>query len=221
MMLTFFADYVYDFILLLSCVVAFWRYKKLDKATKIIVWLLAVSCISESVAYYFAFTFHNNYPVYNIYSCFELLIICLYFNKSIDVFRRTNVGLYIGIAGFLFGLADLFFIEKGSFYRGYAVFILVENIIIISLCLFALARMSLNREIRLVKQAHFWFAVIFVFFYCLSFFNHYVYDYFAFIDKNQPAETFVIIENLFANIFTYIAFIVVFLLIPKLQMTHE
>jgi hypothetical protein len=207
--------------LLLACIAAMRHYKRLDRAAKVFAILLAIGCLSEIAAYFSAKKFHNNYLVYNIYGCFELLVLCLYFNYSIDVFRKKNIGIYIGIAGFLAGIADMLWIEKASIYRNNVAFIFLEYIIVISLCLFALTRMLVQPGARLTGQLHFRLTVLLVFFFSLTFPYHYFYDYVVFIRRvSHEAAWFMSWSYHVINIVFYVAVIVVFLKYSKLQKAH-
>jgi len=216
-----FIVWLYNCSLLLACIVVMRHYRKLDQASRAFAILITIGCLTEIAAYFSAKRFHNNYPVYNIYGCIELLFLCLYFNYSIDVFRKKNIGIYIGIAGFLAGIADLLWIEKGSLYRGNSAFNFLENIVVISLCLFALARMLVQPGIRLTRQVHFQLTVLLVFFFSITFPYEYIYDYVVFIRRiSHEAAWFMSWSYHVINIVFYVAVIVVFLKYSKLQKTH-
>jgi hypothetical protein len=213
--------WVYNCSLLLACIAAMRHYKRLDSAARIFAILLAIGCLSEIAAYFSAKKFHNNYLVYNMYSCVELLLLCLFFNYSIDVFRKNNAGIYIGMAGFLGGIADMLWIEKGSIYRTNVAFIFLEYIIVISLCLFALTRMLVQPGSRLTGQLHFRLTVLLVFFFSLTFPYPYFYDYVVFIRRvSRQAEWFMECSYDIVNLAFYLAVIVVFLKYPKMQKTY-
>lgn len=201
-------------ILVFSFLCGAYRYKKLDDASKIFAILLGIASASEIIASIAAIKFHNNMPVYAIYSLIEFCIICLYFNNSIDVFIKKNVGVHIAFIGVLLGIANLRFIQGINTLNSY--FLIFEGITIIGMALFSFFRLLIRHDmLRFTRYHHFWFAAILVFFWSVTFLNWSLYEYF---NTNYKDHVSIInLSILLVNIITYISISCVFILYPKMQ----
>lgn len=145
-----------------------YRFNRLDTPAKILAVLVCCALINESAAYYLARKYHNNLPLYAIYCLMEFGLLCLYFNKVIDVFIKKNIGIYIAIAGILLGIINLVFIQSLNSLNSY--FLFFEGLSVIGMSLFAFFRLLLkNDDLRLYKYPHFWFISILIFFWCTTF----------------------------------------------------
>src|ERR1700733_748089 len=96
---------IYPISFLFSSLCAAFRYRDLDASSKIFGIYVWVSSVNEIVAIFFARHFHTNIPEYDIYCLIEFGLISVYFNSSIDLFKRKNTGYYIGAIGMILGIA--------------------------------------------------------------------------------------------------------------------
>lgn len=195
-----------------------YRYKILDDAAKIFAVFVCLSVVSENLAFFAAQKFRNNMPVYAIYSLIEFGMVSLYFNNAIDVFRRYNIGYYVGIAGIILGILNIAFLQGLNQLNSY--FLVFEGICIIGMALFSFFRLLLKHDqLRLNRYHHFWFATILAFFWSVTFINWSLYDYFSlkFTDKMWIINASIIV----VNIITYLAISSVFILYPKMQRNNE
>ena len=209
-------SYLYDFVLLFAFLCVIYRYKILDHASKIFSLFVALSLLSETIGIYASIKYRSNLPVYGIDSLFEFGLISLYFNSSIDVFRRKNIGYYIGALGIVLGIVNLIFVQGFNTLNSY--FLVFEGICIIGMALFSFFRLLLRYDnLQLQKYPHFWLATILVFFWSATFINWSLYDYF--FVKLRDMMWIVDLSIISAGIVTYIGISCVFILYPRMRKT--
>lgn len=190
------------------------RYKRLDLAAKIFCIFTGMAFTAESLAFFTARRYHNNMPVYAIYSLLEFGIISLYFNYSIEAFRRKNIGIYIGITGIMIGICNIIFLQPINTLNSY--FLFVEGIAIITMSLFSFFQLLLHEEgLKLYAYPHFWFPVALSFFWSITFLNWGLYDYFL---AHIHEQVWIINLSILAvDIITYSTIGIVFFLYPKMK----
>ncbi len=207
-------SYIYLLSLLFASLCSLRRIRTIDAASKIIAILVCCAFINECTAYYLAKKYHNNLPLYTIYSFFEFGILCLYFSKIIDVFIKKKIGIYIGILGIILGILNLIFLQHLYDLNSY--FLLFESLSVIGMALFAFFRMLLKQDsLKLNKYPHFWFTSILLFFWSITFLSLGLYEYI----NTRLHRSIVTIDTALDIIgcITYIGLGCVFLLYPKMQ----
>lgn len=205
-------------MLLLATLSGIIRFKSMDEASRIISVLIFLSFFTEIIAYYSARIYHTNIAVYTIYSLFEFSLTSLYFNYSIDLFYKKNIGIYVGIFGLSFGILNMLFFQPINQINSY--FLFFESITIIAMSFISLARMTiLHDQLRIYKYHHFWFVVIITFYWCSTFLNFSLHKYIVFdLKKNAWILNAL---NLVENIINYLSITIVFLLYSKMQRQDE
>jgi len=199
-------------VLALSWCASAYRYKKLPFSLKIFSHLLLLTLLAETTANFVAIKYHNNMTVYSLYNPVQLFFTCWYFNQSIAILRKHN----IGILGILAGIADIIFLEP--FGQSNKNFLFFEGVVIISLSLLSFARMMLERR-DLMRNPHFWMGIILSFFWTISFCNQGLYNYLMVrFPKYVGIAGYSI---LVVGLITYGSFALMFLLYPKLRHDHE
>jgi hypothetical protein len=190
----------------------------LDRGSKILAILVCCAFLNEGAAYFMARKYHNNIPLYTVYSLIEFGILCFYFNNIIDVFIKKNMGLYIGIVGILLGLINLKFVQSLNTINSY--FLFLEGLSLVGMSLFAFFRLLLKHDsLNLFKYHHFWFICIIVFFWSITFLNWGLYDYFNL--KWHHLIWKINIALSVAGSIAYGGFGLVFLFYPKMQKADE
>lgn len=155
--------------------------------------------------------------LYGGYSILEFFLLTLYFNYTIDIFKKKRIGFFIGIAGVILGLLNLLFLQSPNTINSY--FFLFEALIVIGMSLFAFFRMLLkNDSLNLYKYPHFWLTSILLFFWNVTFFSWGLY-YFT-MEFRQVAWT-INATLMIAGSVTYFSLGLVFLLYPKMKMSNE
>jgi len=205
-------------VLVITFIFGVSRFKFFDGPTKILLLLISIETINEIIAFFFAKEYNNNYPVYNIYSLIELFIISLYFNFSIDLFRKWNIGVYIGIIGIIVGLINLYYLQSINTFNSY--FMLFEAFCIIGMALFAFFRLLLKYEqLVLLQYPHFWFITFLLLFWSVTFLLWGCYK--ILIDKLGSRMWIVNMGLWIVNLIMYAGIGVVFLLYPKMKKINE
>jgi hypothetical protein len=210
--------HIYYISLVFACLCSLCRYKRLDIASKVICVLVCCALLNESAAYYVAIKYHNNLPVYAIYCFIEFGLLCLYFNFLIDVFTKKKIGIYIGVAGIIFGVVNVTFVQNLNSINSY--FLFFEGLSVIALSLFAFFRLLLKHDsLNLYRYHHFWFISILIFFWSITFLTWGLYDY---INLELQHEAWKInVGLMIAGTITYGCFGFVFILYPKIPRTNE
>ncbi|MNK11823.1 hypothetical protein D3C87_298720 [compost metagenome] len=152
------------------------RYKRLDKGMQILCISCGVSLLSEILALYAAFQFHNNIPVYTIYSVVDTILLCLYFDYSIAYFHKRYIGKWLTLLTILSAIGSLIYLGSLDSINNF--FLYYQGIIIITMCLFALIQQLYRSEYRLPEfSPHFWAAILFIFCWTLALMNVWLYEF--------------------------------------------
>lgn len=208
----------YNLVLLLVSVFAVFNFRKMELASRIICVLIWIASITEVLAWYTAKHFHNNLPVYNIFSYLELTLVCLYFNYSIDTFRKRFIGYYIALAGILLGLLNTIFFQPLTTLNSN--FIFVECLCIVSMSLYSFYRLLLvSNNLYLQNNTHFWVPCVLIFYWCTTLFSWGMYDFFAGLLQEKTAILNICL--LMVNIITYLAYATIFFLPSKIKNINE
>ena len=205
--------YIYYSSILISVVVAVIRFKQLDLATKVLGVLMIVDFINEISAFWIGIKYGNNMPTNNIHSIIEFVLICLYFNYSIDALMKKRIGYYIAGIGIILGLINMVSIQGITKLNSY--FLILEGATIIGLSLFAFFRQLADHDtLRLYRYPHFWFTTILFFFWSSTFFNWVLYDY---LNANYLSLSWIFnLSILIVNTLTYLCISCILFLYPKM-----
>lgn len=200
--------------MLFAFVVSLVRFRHADNALKILSILLGGTFISECIAYYAAGRYHNNMPVYSIFSLVEFSLISLYFNYSIEYFRKRRIGIIIAALGTVAGIINIIYLQPLNVLNNY--FLFLEGILIISMALFSFTRLMIIEDATPMHlNPHFWIAAIFTFFWAVTFLNWGLYDYL--IAKYRSKMWVANLSILIVNMITYTSIGLVFIFYPKLR----
>ncbi len=201
-------------ILLYASIAGVYNVRELDKASITLLLLMLVTFVNERLANYCIQKYHNSNVVYGLFNPIQLLFIALYYNLSVDKFKRNNYSLYIGLLATVFGLINYFWIQTPFKMNNF--FLILESLIVIALSLFSFYRMLLEDEtLILTKYPHFWFTSILLFFWTATFFIWGLYDYMTItlgIGKRLIHSVL-----LFVNVIHYVGIGTVFILFKKMQ----
>lgn len=180
------------------------------------VFLLILTFIAEGLANIVGRKYHNSSIVYNFFNPFELLCFSLYFNYSVDVFRKRNIGWYIAGLGIVIGIIN---VTARSIFLFNSYYLLFEGFTVNAMSLFALFRLFIkNDALQFRKYPHFWFPVTFLMFWSITFLNWGLYDYLILTLKRDKLYIDLVIT--FINIFTYLAMGLILFLFPKMHLKH-
>jgi len=202
------------FTAFLPVIIGLFRYRIMDPGARIFFYLCVLSLTVESLAYYMAFRYHNNLVVYNLSSIIELFLISVYFNYTIESFRKRNIGLIIGLIGVIVGVVNNFFIQ--SIYRITYLFLFYQSLVIITMSIISLAAFLKPDDSRQIKnEVHFWLPVILIFFWSLSYLFFSVINFYSVRLKVVAPEIILILFLI--GVLTNIAIATIFFLYPKMN----
>lgn len=210
--MSYFTSYMsYLAVIVIAAVISLVKYRQLDKASKIFSIMLIMTLISEVMAYVIAKYYRNNFPVYHFFAPIQLFLVGLYFNYSIESFRRKRIGIYIGIIGLLFGVFNTLFLQPIKTFNSY--FLLFEGLCTIFMCLYAFNKMFVNEDIDILKSHHFWFTFILLTFWSITYVNWGVREFIRY----KMLEMIFSVGNVLwvVNVLTYSGIAFVFLFYRK------
>ncbi len=211
-------NYIYLLSMLFASFCSVFRFHRLDSASKILSLLICCGFVNEIAAYFLAKMYHTNIALYTIYSFIEFALLCLYFNKVIDVFKKKDIGLYIAFIGISLGIVNTVYIQHLNTLNSY--YLLLESLLVIGMSLFAFFRMLLKHDsLNLYKYPHFWFISAILFFWNITFLSWGVYNYIY--QKLGKSAQGINITLMVVSIATYCCFAIVFLLYPKMKSANE
>jgi len=210
--------YFYLASLLFASLCGTFKFHRLDRASKVLFILICCGFVNEVAAYFLARKYHNNLSLYTVYSFIEFGLLCLYFNYVIDVFKKKNIGIYLGVAGIGLGIANTVFVQHMDNLNSY--FLLLESLLVIGMSLFAFFRMLLKHDsLNLYKYPHFWFISIILFFWNITFLTWGLYSYINTQLRQSAMDINIGLASV--GIATYCCFACVFLLYPKMRSVNE
>lgn len=197
-------------ILSIATILAMIRFRSLDKGGRIFCLLLFLTFISEHTAYWLARTKGNNILVYHLYNPVEFFMLALYFNETIDIFKKKKIGIYIGIAALLLGVVNSLYIQHIDEINTY--YLLFEGLCIISISLFSFYQIMLKDTYTSpIKDPHFRISFLLLFYWCITFISWGVYETVT-VDKHAIIITYILWV---ANILFYLGITVVLLLYKR------
>lgn len=199
----------------LPCVMGLLRLRSLDLPSKIFLSLMVVGLATEILAAIAAKNLGNNMPVYNISNLVQVILICLYYNYAIAVFRKFRIGWYLGVFSVLVGLLNIAFLQPldkhNTYYGGF-------QMILVVLLTMALIQNELQAAIytyRIRWSVHFWFSFLLTNLAILGVFNFSLYDFLVKKLGNDMDAVNGIMVGISALFNT--AFATVFFLYPKMN----
>ena len=214
---TVYIDLLYCSIAVLASACGAARYKEFDTATKIFAVYIIVATISEITAFLCGKFLHDNMPVYAVYNLLEFVFVSMFFNRSIDVFYKRNVGYYIAVIGLFVGIINIVCIQGIHSLNSY--FLFFEGVVIIAMALLLFFRLLINNNhLQLYRSPHFWLATVLVFFWSITMLNWSMYDYF--LANHKELLVFVNTSIVVVGIVTYVAIGCIFILYPKMSKSY-
>lgn len=149
-------------------------------------------------------------PVYHIAAPVHFMLICLYFNSWLPLFRKRKLGLYLGLTGILLAIANTLFLQPIHTLNSY--FLLFEGTCIISMSLYAFYLMLDDEQVRIMRSPHFWICYILLFFWSITYINWAMYRILG--ERVAVAMPYIGAILWFINMATYVGLGLVILLYP-------
>lgn len=216
MRFTYLLMYCSDFLLWPIAAIAVSRYNILDQAAKIICCLTVLTCFTETIALYYSHFYHFNMPVYAVFNIIQMALICVYFNYSIDIFYKKNLGYHFACISIILGILNLIYLQPINSFNSY--YLVFESLGIISMSLFSFFRLLLMHEqLRIKYYIHFWIPVCFVFFWSVTFLSWSLHDYIVLFHASPLNILILEALTVIAEIITYSAIGFLFYYYPKMR----
>lgn len=211
---------IYLSVLSLLTLLAAWRFRQIDCATRMIalfVWLGLVTEIAARLVILHA-SKPNNHPVYNISCLIEWLLICLYYNYSLSSLRRKHTGWYLGIGGIVFGIVNLTCLQAVT--RMSSNFLFFECAGILSLSFYSIYKLVLidDDNLQFQRKTNFWIPLILVFYQMSALWSWVAYK--VYVEVDTHATSLLLLLLLLNSIITYSALFIILLLYPKMKRVH-
>lgn len=211
---------IYRLTILAVSIGVIFRYKHVDKASKIICWLIWLGLITESIGYYAAKMYRNNYPVFNIAFFVEFTLMSLYFGYSNEILRKKKMGIYIALSGIALGLINTFSFQPLSTTLN-SHFLFLECLVVMSLAALSFHHLLVecDENMKLQRMPHFWFPCILLFYQCATLSTWGMYDKLGNSDIEKAAALDVSVLSI--NIITYLSYAAVFAFYPKMKIYND
>lgn len=210
-------DYIYFTVLLLAAVSSILNWPLKRREDKILSSLLFLTLISESIAQTMAIVYHNNMIVFHFFNPIQFLLISLYYNYNITLFKKNNLGIYIGVFGVVLSILNSIFLQKMVEFNNY--FLLLEGLLIIGMSLQFFLEIVQKNSFFLFKNKHFWISVIFLFFWSASYTHWALSPIYLAFDKSVRSNIYLGIWSV--NMICYGGLSIIFILNKKNILHNE
>lgn len=201
----------------LPVLIAALRFKMLDKASRMIFYLLSLAFVTECLAAVVAFRYRNNLSVYNISNLGQVFLIALYFNFCSSTLKRRNIGLFLGILSIIVGVLNMWLFQPIDTYNSN--YFLYQTLLVLVLGMYVYTQFLLNKTyLRVQRSPHFWFILVLFFFYVFNFFTMSLYDYET--KHLNEYKRLVDYSIVYLSAATNTAFTLVFIFYPKLNLRY-
>lgn len=207
-------------VLSLLTLLAAWRFRQIDCATRMIAIFVWLGLITEIVARLEIrhSSKPNNHPVYNISCLVEWFLICLYYNYSLSSLRRNHTGWFLGFGGVIFGIVNLTYLQDIT--RMSSNFLFFECAGILSLSSYSIYKLVLidGDNLQFQRKTHFWIPLILIFYQMSALWSWVAYA--VYVEVDTHATSLLLVLLLLNCIITYSALFVILLLYPKMKRVH-
>lgn len=159
---------IYFTVLLLALLSALRRFRQLDWPLKIMNCWLLCTVVNEALAALAGIYYRNNMPVYHFFSPLSLLLVSLYYNYTIPLFQKYNIGYIIGLTGLAAAILNTIFFQPLTSLDSN--FMLFSGVCIITMALYSFYEMFTDETgLPLMHNIHFWLSFLFLFYWCGTF----------------------------------------------------
>ena len=193
---------IYYCLLLVAACAGAVRFRRLSFPDKIIALVTIMALVNEILSLVAEKVFHNNLPLYHIFCPIELLLISLYFDRSIHFFSHNRIAFAIGITAVPLSILNTIFVQKIRTINSY--FLLLEGLIIIMFCLISLHQILMEEEHLPYRFAQFWISSSLLIFWGTTYTGWGIY---ALLAPNDPVVRF-----MFGNLLVGINYLLYFII---------
>jgi hypothetical protein len=156
--------YTYWTMVLIAFIISIVYFRRLDLPLKFISFLLGFDLISEMSAHYAAVQYHNNMAVYHVSVPVTALLISLYYNYAVPVFRQYRIGWLMAFAGILFSVYNTIMLQPLNTFNNNAFMYLACSTVGMALFTFVRIFMAADAGRALWKDVHFLLSLVLMFY---------------------------------------------------------
>lgn len=203
--------YVYLFVIILAIISGCINYKKTDKCGKLILLLLIITLISESIGLILILLKKSKFPLYHFFVPVEILLYTIYFILLIKPYNNLRYILASSIFWPLAGMLNMIFLQP--MHKLNSNMLIIENVVVVAMALYALYKILLNDKIvNVLNYPHFWVWTFSLIYECYAFF---FWALFESLIRRSPYRMVIIDSQDIINIALYVAICFSFFLYPK------
>lgn len=160
---------IYITVLVFAIWISLKRLKGMELSLKFICMLLGYTLITEILAAYMAVRYRQNLMIYHIYPSVSLAFIALYYNYSIKEFRQYKIGYFVAGFGFLAAILNTLYLQPLKVMDSNVT--LLAGVLIVMMAILSFYKIYMDENnLRFARTPHFWLSVLFLFYYCTTFF---------------------------------------------------
>jgi hypothetical protein len=206
---------LYLLVLAFATLMGILQFRYFNKPDRYVFFLIAITLITEFFANSLANRKQSNLFLYQIFTPFQLMLYCLYFNETVRFFKRSKIPIIFGGMGIIVAIIN-YITQPGEEYN--PKFLAFESLVIILLCLSSYFPLLIKEEINIMKYFQFWVTTIFLLFWGFSFYRLTMFTRIA--DREMVTKSF---QYLFVaiNLITYSSLGILFFKYKKLIRTGE
>lgn len=187
------------------------RIKYLDKSSKIIIILLALTLITEFVSYIADRLFGNNFPVFHVFTVLELILFSFYFIQLNQLLRQNFFIILPFLWVFIAGLNIYFFEPLLTLNTN---MLIIEGFSISVMAIYSLYRIMMDNKITVPYQnIHFWILALMLILWCSTYFFWSFYKILA--ETQWPYWNIIHQFHWLINVIVYLGISLVYIFIPK------
>jgi hypothetical protein len=144
------------------------RFRSLNKYDKIIAGLVGLSAVTEVLALIMMKLWRNNLALYHIFSPIELLMLCIYFDRTVASIKSTGIARITAVLAIPIAILNTLYLQD-PFTVPNSYFVLLEGTFIIIFALLAFFEILMEEERLPYQSAQFWICSSLVVFWSLTY----------------------------------------------------
>lgn len=143
------------------------QWRRLTTADRFLAVLLGITLVGELLAWLAAYFWRSNMEIYHFFNPVQLLVLSLYFNYSVRVLRRLQLGWYLAGVGVVLELLNSCYLQPLTTDNMNGV--LLNAVLVIIYCLFALYQVLMDEERAARQFALFWVSLALLLYWSITF----------------------------------------------------
>jgi hypothetical protein len=168
--------YIYLGLLVMACLVGFFRFHRLGNAFRMLVMLISFTIISEIVGRWLSYRIHSSIPSYHFYVLVSFWMYSYIYQKLLHNLRQRYFVLFISILFSLFSILNTIAFQKIMEFPSNAILVSSMLLVVYSVMLFRqMLDESPGRQV--IREGYFWMNTAVLFFFSIQTFDWGLYNY--------------------------------------------